>query len=189
MTGVRGSEQSLIIETQSHYFTSGISTLQPGAPLGTVAPSTPRYLPDARSMLIGQHLSLMPLPAQPMATRRADPRVGFFATTVLDFSDELARTPRKRMIHRWRLDKKDPAAEISEPVKPITFWIDRNVPLQYRETVRSAILEWNKAFGAAFGQFNTITQKDPTGESSGGFGPNKAIHSVYTIGLRGAFNL
>ncbi len=35
---------------------------------------------------------------------------------------------------------------MSEPVKPITFWIDRNVPLQYRATVTGAILEWNKAF-------------------------------------------
>jgi Met-zincin/Domain of unknown function (DUF5117) len=82
-----------------------------------------------------------------MAPRRADPRVGLFTSTVLDFSDDLARTPRQRHITRWRLDKKDPAAALSEPVKPITFWIDRNVPLKYRAVVAEAILEWNKAFG------------------------------------------
>jgi hypothetical protein len=81
-----------------------------------------------------------------MATRRADPRIGLFTTTVLDFSDDLQISPRHRYVNRWRLEKKDPAADLSEPVKPITFWIDRNVPLPYRETVRSAILEWNKAF-------------------------------------------
>ncbi len=42
---------------------------------------------------------------------------------------------------------------------------------------------------AAFGQFNTFTQKDPSGETSGGLGPDKAIHQMYTIGLRGALNL
>ncbi len=47
---------------------------------------------------------------------------------------------------RWRLEKKDPAAALSEPVKPITFWIDRNVPGKYRAAVREGILEWNKAF-------------------------------------------
>ena len=85
-------------------------------------------------------------PQTPMATRRADPRVGLFTSTVLDFSDDLQLSPRQRYVNRWRLEKKDPAAAMSEPVKPITFWIDRNVPLAYRETVRAAILEWNKAF-------------------------------------------
>jgi hypothetical protein len=78
--------------------------------------------------------------------RRADPRMGLFSTTVLDFSATTSHAARKRFVNRWRLEKKDPAAELSEPVKPITFWIDRNVPLAYRETVRAAILEWNKAF-------------------------------------------
>ncbi len=42
---------------------------------------------------------------------------------------------------------------------------------------------------AALGQFGTFTQKDPTGEVSGGFGPDKRLHQMYTIGLRGALNL
>jgi len=161
ITAVRGADNALVIETQTHFFTGSIGTLQPGSPLGAVAPSTPRYLPDARSLLIGQHLSLTPLPAQPMAPRRADPRVGYFTTTVLDFSDELARTPRKRMVHRWRLEKKDPAAAVSEPVRPITFWIDRNVPHAYRETVRGAILEWNKAFEKIGFRGAIVVQQQP----------------------------
>jgi hypothetical protein len=109
-------------------------------------PQLPRFLPDARSMLVSLSFSLAPLPAQPMPKRRADPRVGLFTTTVLDFSGRRSHTSRQRFVNRWRLEKKDPAAELSDPVKPITFWIDRNVPLAYRETVRAAILEWNKAF-------------------------------------------
>ncbi len=150
VTAVRGNDGALIIETQTHWYTGGISTGLPASPLaalaGATAPTVPRWLPDTRSLLIGQHLSFVPLPAQPMTPRRADPRVGFFSTRVLDFGDDLARSPARRHVTRWRIEKKDPAAEVSEPVRPVTFWIDRNVPHAYRETVRSAILEWNKAF-------------------------------------------
>jgi hypothetical protein len=149
ITGVRATSEALVLETQHHYYTGSIATASapvlPGTPvLG--APVVPRFLPDARSMLVGLHYSLAPLPATPMAPRAADPRIGLFSTTLLDFSNDLQASPRKRVVNRWRLEKKDPAAERSEPVRPITFWIDRNVPLAYRETVKAAILEWNKAF-------------------------------------------
>jgi hypothetical protein len=146
ITAVRGSEQAVVIETQSHFYTASLAVATPGAPPGAPVPQIPRYLPDARSMLVSLSFSLAPLPAQPMAKRRADPRVGLFTTTVLDFATEQSHNARQRIVNRWRLEKKDPSAELSEPVKPITFWIDRNVPLAYRETVRAAILEWNKAF-------------------------------------------
>ncbi len=149
ITAVRGSEVATIIETENHFFSPGVGTAPPNLLGGLVMgamPSLPRYLPDSRSMLIGLHYSLAPLPQVPMATRRADPRIGLFNTTVLDFSNDLTVSARQRYVNRWRLEKKDPAAEMSEPVKPITFWIDRNVPVAYRETVRAAILEWNKAF-------------------------------------------
>ncbi len=146
ITAVRGSPVATTLETQAHFFTGGVSVPGLGGPPGAPVPAIPRFLPDARSLLVGLSFSLAPLPETPMAVRRADPRVGLFTTTVLDFSDELARTPRQRYITRWRLEKKDPAEALSDPVKPITFWIDRNVPLAYRETVRAAVLEWNKAF-------------------------------------------
>ena len=145
-TSVRGSALSLEIQTQNHYYAGSIVAPQPGTPPGVPAPTTPLYLPDTRSLFIGHHYSLAPLPAQPMAARRADARLGLMTQTVLDFSDDLSRSPRVRMVERWRLEKKDPAAALSEPVKPITFWLDRNVPLKYRATVTQAILEWNKAF-------------------------------------------
>jgi hypothetical protein len=109
-------------------------------------PSVPKYVPDARSLFVGHHYSLAPLPAEPMPPRRADARIGLMTQSVLDFSDDVARSPRLRMVERWRLEKKDPAAALSEPVKPITFWLDRNVPLKYRAVITEGILEWNKAF-------------------------------------------
>ena len=146
ITEVRGSEVATIIETQSHFYTGSVSVAGFGGLPGAPVPQMPRFLPDARSLLVGLHFSLAPLPEVPMTPRRADPRLGLFTSTVLDFSSDLQMSPRQRYVNRWRLEKKDPAAEMSEPVKPITFWIDRNVPLPYRETVRAAVLEWNRAF-------------------------------------------
>ncbi|HMO45656.1 MAG TPA: zinc-dependent metalloprotease [Rubrivivax sp.] len=146
ITAVRGSAQSLEIETQNHYYTASLGIAQPGMPPGMPAPTLPRYLPDARSLFVGHHYSLAPLPAEPMKPRRADARIGLNSQSVLDFSDDLERSPRVRMVERWRLQKKDPQAALSEPVKPVTFWLDRNVPLKYRAVITEAILEWNKAF-------------------------------------------
>ncbi len=159
ITAVRSTPQASIIETQSHYFSGGVGMAPSLGPLQALlgaGPALPRFLPDTRSMLISLHYSLALLPEVPMATRRADPRIGLFTSTVLDFSDDLQLTPRQRHVNRWRLEKKDPAEALSEPVKPIAFWIDRNVPHAYRETVRSAILEWNKAF-EKIGIRNAIT--------------------------------
>ncbi len=146
ITAVRGTPASTTIETQNHFYSGGVGMPSGPNPLGLPGPALPRFLPDTRSMLVGLHFSLAPLPDEAMKPRRADPRVGNFVSTVLDFSSDLSATPRQRYVNRWRLEKKEPDAEKSEPVKPITFWIDRNVPLAYRETVRAAVLEWNKAF-------------------------------------------
>ena len=146
ITAVRGSDAATVLETQSHYYTGSVMTAIPGAPPGAPVPSIPRFLPDSRSLLVSLNLSIAPLPATVMSPRRADPRVGNFTTTLFDFSNDLDFSPRQRYVNRWRLDKKDPSADVSDPVKPITFWIDRNVPLGYRDVVRAGIVEWNKAF-------------------------------------------
>jgi hypothetical protein len=81
-----------------------------------------------------------------MAARRADPRVGNFESQVWDFSADSKFTAKTHYVNRWRLEKKDPDAALSEPKEPIVFWIDRTVPEKYRPAVRDGILEWNKAF-------------------------------------------
>ncbi len=116
-----------------------------GGPLGPRGVPPFENLADPRSLFLGLQYSIAELPS-PMKPRVADPRVGHFTAEVWDFTDDLHYTARKHYVDRWRLDKKDPAAALSEPVKPIVFWIDRNVPLKYRGVVREGILEWNKAF-------------------------------------------
>jgi hypothetical protein len=146
ITAVRATPDLVVIETNNHYAAANIAVPQPGGPPGAPAPSVPKSVPDARSLFLATHFSLARLPEQPMRPRRADPRVGYFTSAVTDFTDDLARSPRQRYVTRWRLEKKDPAAALSEPVKPITFWIDRTVPEKYRASMTAGVLEWNKAF-------------------------------------------
>jgi hypothetical protein len=105
----------------------------------------PQNTPDPRSLFLGYRYNFTPLPA-PMTPRAADERVGYFATGFTDFSDDLAPNPNVYYANRWRLDKKDPGAAMSEPVKPIVFWLDKNIPEKHRKAVIDGILEWNKAF-------------------------------------------
>jgi hypothetical protein len=81
-----------------------------------------------------------------MTPRIADERVGYFTTSHVDFSDDLKPVPTVHYVNRWRLQKKDPNAALSEPVKPIVYWLDKNIPTKYRRAVTDGILEWNKAF-------------------------------------------
>ena len=142
----RATDDMAAFEVLAHYAIPKV----PAPPVTPVPPAQrpkfPETLEDVRSLFLGYYYSLAKLPAQPMRPRFGDDRVGHFVTRRHDFTNDLAAFPRQYMVSRWRLEKKDPSAELSEPGQPIVFWIDRNVPLEYRDTVRDGILEWNKAF-------------------------------------------
>jgi hypothetical protein len=109
-------------------------------------PSPPTTLPDARSFFVGYVYSFSKLPEQPMRPRKTDPRLGHFFDAVTDLSTDLDATPKQHFINRWRLEKQDPQAALSEPKQPIVYWLDKNIPVRYRKSVEAGILEWNKAF-------------------------------------------
>ena len=67
-----------------------------------------------------------------MPVRVADERIGYFTAERLDFSSDSPRVPVQRFVTRWRLEKKDPSAALSEPKQPIVYWLDRNIPEKYR---------------------------------------------------------
>ncbi len=105
------------------------------------------FLADSRSFNISVHYSLSKLPQNPAYRPRiADERIGYFITAYQDFSTDTATEPFVRYINRWDLEKQDPNAALSPPKKPIVFWIENTVPLEYREIFREGILAWNKAF-------------------------------------------
>ena len=112
---------------------------------------------DARNVSIQVFHSLIEMPDDNFEIRYADPRVGFFTTETNDMTSTKT-TNYRDMINKWRLIKKNPDLELSEPVKPITWWIENSTPHEWRETIRDAVLQWNIAFEKA-GFINAIEVK------------------------------
>ena len=141
-TQVRATSDMAAFGVSAHFAMPKLPSSGPG-PSRTRLPTT---LEDPRSMFLEYHYSLAKLPDEPMRPRVADSRIGHFVTRHHDFTTDATAFPRQYFVNRWRLEKADPAAELSEPKQPIVFWLDRNIPAQYRETVKAGVLEWNKAF-------------------------------------------
>lgn len=103
---------------------------------------------DARFVSVKMQHSLIEMPQNNYKPRYDDPRVGYFIEKVNDQTSTSA-TPWKDLIHRWNLEKKDPSAKLSEPVKPITWWIENTTPKEFRPIIKNAVLAWNEAFETA----------------------------------------
>jgi len=114
---------------------------------------------DDRYVPIKVHYSFSKLPETPMKPRYADDRVGFFIAAKKDFGRDDKEHFWVRYARHWRLEKKDPSAALSDPVKPITFYIDHTVPTAYRAYVKEGVERWQKAFEAA-GLTHAIVAKD-----------------------------
>ena len=139
----RADADGASFSVRTHFSTARLPSMSMGvAGMLSSPPTTP---PDARSVFVGFVYNFAPLP-EPMRPRLADDRVGFQTTVVSDYTSDTERTPRRYFIERWRLEKRDPDAALSEPKRPITFWIDRNVPVAYRPTIEAGVLAWNAAF-------------------------------------------
>lgn len=155
----KNSPKETGFQVKAHYSLARLAPLPTSpSPPGAPVPRLPQTLPDARSLFLGYYYGFSALPDQPMQTRRSDQRVGYFATTTSELSDPDKRNPTERFINRWRLEKQDPSAAISDPKEPIVFWLDKNIPLKYRDVVKAGVLEWNKAFEQA-GFRNAISFK------------------------------
>ena len=106
------------------------------------------------------HHSMIKLPEEPMKPRKFDDRVGFFTESFQDYGDiSNHQVENVRYITRWRLEKKDPSAELSEPKKPIVFYVGREVPDKFRAAIKKGIESWQVAFEKA-GFKNAILAKD-----------------------------
>jgi hypothetical protein len=114
------------------------------------SPSEGNYnQPDRHTISVREHHSLVELPPAGYQPREQDPRVGFFHVVFRDFSRPYDRAPMRYWISRWRLQKKDPNAALSEPVKPIIFYLDPAIPEPMRSAIRLGALWWNQAFEQA----------------------------------------
>jgi hypothetical protein len=112
---------------------------------------------DARYVRVKLQHSFLEVPVNDYKPRYDDPRIGFFTQEVDDLtSNEI--TNYRDMINRWHLKKKDPSAALSEPVEPITFWVENTTPVEYRDMVKAAGERWNEAFEKA-GFKNAVVMK------------------------------
>ena len=103
---------------------------------------------DERSITVKVQHSLIAMPDDGFTPRYDDYRVGYFRDEVTDLTSTDA-APYRDFITRWRLVKQDPTAAVSDPVTPITWWIENTTPEEYRDTIRDAVLAWNSSFEKA----------------------------------------
>jgi hypothetical protein len=126
-----------------------VETLLTFALEGDAGPLVRETVPTAQAVSVREHHSIVELPDTNYAPRRLDPRVGVFGIDFYDYATPITEAIEQKWIARHRLQKRDPAQAVSEPVKPIIYYVDNGTP----EPIRSALVEgaswWNEAFEAA----------------------------------------
>ena len=124
----------------------------PGGLVREVAPT-----PGLVTMRV--HHSFLKAPPTGYTPRVADPRIGVSTLKFKDFSAPFSGGIDTEWVTRWRLEKKDPGAALSEPVTPITVYFDPAIPAPVRHAMKQGLLWWNKAYEAA-GFRNALVAKD-----------------------------
>ncbi|HEV2690011.1 MAG TPA: zinc-dependent metalloprotease, partial [Bryobacteraceae bacterium] len=112
---------------------------------GTVGSVTP----SVDAVTLREHYSLVELPDNNYQPRYDDPRAGYGGLSFVDYSVPIGEPMVKRYLRRHRLEKKDPNAAISEPVKPIRYWVDPGAPSDVKQALLEGARWWNQAFEAA----------------------------------------
>ncbi len=132
---------------------------------------------NASAVTVLVHYSLTALPEKPMMGRLKDSRIGYFT---VGFDKIATNKPVKPVeyITRFRLEKKDPKATVSDPVKPIIFYLSREVPEKWRPYMKRGVEMWQTAFHKA-GFSNAIICKDaPSREEDPTWDSEDARYSV-----------
>ncbi len=140
------AEAALTTLTARVHFSTPRIPAPPLTPPPVPTPKPPQAVPDPRSFFVNYVYSFAALPEQVMRPRSSDPRLGHFMESFTDLGSDIKANPRVHYVQRWRLEKKDPSAALSEPVRPIVYWLDKNIPAKYRAAVTAGVTEWNKAF-------------------------------------------
>lgn len=148
-----------------------------GAPTTPTSPFAAAGMPPGSATVVLHH-SMVKLPENPMMPRLFDERVGYFSVAQMDYSRPEHRAQQRRYITRWRLEKKDPNAQLSEPVKPIVYYIDRATPKWLVPFTKRGVEKWQKAFEAAGFKNAIIAKMAPSRTEDPDFHPEDARYSV-----------
>ena len=144
--------------------------------------SSPPTDERANTVSLEMNQSLVLLPAEPMRPRYADPRVGYFSVSRINYGLDEQKAATETFIRRWRLEPSDPEAyargEVVDPVKPITYYVDPATPERYVEAVRSGIENWQAAFETAGFSNAIIALEAPSKEEDPDWDPEDVRFSV-----------
>ncbi|MCW3099282.1 MAG: hypothetical protein JWL77_4900 [Chthonomonadaceae bacterium] len=147
-------------------------------PLNIEARATLTFTRPFGAVTVTAHHSLILLPEKPMVGRYSDPRVGYFTESFSDYASGEHRVKDRAFAARYRLEKKDPTAAISDPVKPIVYYVSREVPEQWRPFIKQAIEDWQPAFEQAGFSHAIIAKDAPTEAEDPTWDPEDVRHSV-----------
>ena len=136
VTGVKVFEDNAAV-TSSHTYTINSDVLG----LVSLKKDEPFTVTTTRTILM--------LPDDIMASRKADSRIGIFLTDrrLLRDGEEI---DKYSVINRWRIEPSDTAAylggECVEPEEHIVFYIDDAFPSKWKDAAVRGVLRWNSAF-------------------------------------------
>ncbi|HSJ15803.1 MAG TPA: zinc-dependent metalloprotease [Longimicrobiales bacterium] len=146
---------------------------------GTQSPP-PGAPPGARgtTMTARQMWSMLKLPEVPMRPRLADKRVGILSVSMVDYSRPEHEALRRTFVRRFRLEKQDPGAAVSDPVEPIVFWIDPATPEWLVPWVKRGIEDWEPAYRAAGFSNAIVAREAPTPTEDPTWSPFDVRHNI-----------
>ncbi|NEV92749.1 zinc-dependent metalloprotease [Psychroflexus sp. YR1-1] len=126
--------------------------------------------------------SIIALPEDKMQVRYEDSRVGWFGIRKYDYSSEALKSDEVRLVRRWRLEPKDEKAyaqgKLTEPKKPIVYYLDPATPEKWRKYFIQGIEDWNSAFEKAGFKNAIVAKMPPTPEENPDFSPEDVRFST-----------
>lgn len=126
---------------------------------------------------IGVNFNFALLPQDQMTPRLSDTRIGYFLINKDVVTN--GKVEKATFVKRWRIEPKDTAAyfagKLTEPTKPIVYYIENTFPTLWKNAIKNGILRWNKAF-EKIGFKNVIQVQDfPTNDPN--FDPDNFKYS------------
>jgi hypothetical protein len=176
------SDRSFVESFEAFPENVNIEATQTGsqAPPPTPGVGGPPGAPAPRPQTISTRYvwSFLKLPSTPMRPRLHDRRVGILSVAQIDYSRPEHEALTRRYVRRFRLEKQDPSAEVSDPSRPIVFWIDRATPEWLVPWVVRGVEAWEPAYREA-GFSNAIEARlPPSPEEDPTWSMHDARHSM-----------
>lgn len=104
---------------------------------------------NVNSLTMEMNYSMVLLPDQPMMARLCDDRIGFFNLSFEDYNQDRVMDAHRCYIARYRLEAQNPNAAVTDPITPITWYIDPATPAKWVPWLIKGVEMWQPIFRAA----------------------------------------